>query len=87
MRFDNVLTKKFNMLSLEQKFEYMEMIDWIGNRSVSKSSMPMPNAYRTAEDWKNVLVESGFKLIDFKWIGFPKPLFHQGPYSLFVLSK
>jgi hypothetical protein len=81
------IESKFCKLTLKQRLDYQRFIDWFGNTVVANSSMPMPMAFRTFEEWVNLFKKLNFKIVSKQWIGFPKTFFHQGPYCIFVLEK
>ncbi|UCG95577.1 MAG: class I SAM-dependent methyltransferase [archaeon] len=84
--YRSYFTEKFNELSKKQKFGCMEIIDYIGNILVNKSETPMPNSYRTMEEWEDFFKKLELKINNSEYIGFPKRLFHQGPYGIINLS-
>lgn len=72
----------------EDRQKITGVMDWIANRVFSmRTSMPVPFAYRTIGDWKEVFEESGFTTLKVRFIGFPDNRDINTPQSLIVLRK
>ncbi|MCR4279118.1 MAG: class I SAM-dependent methyltransferase [Candidatus Zambryskibacteria bacterium] len=72
----------------ENRQKIMGVLDWIANRIFSmRLSMPVPFAYRTLEDWKQVFEEAGFETLKMRFLGFPDDRDINNPQSLLVIRK
>lgn len=80
--------ESFMKWSKEDRQKIMGVLDWIANRIFSmRTTMPVPFAYRTLEDWKGVFEEVGFTTLKARFIGFPDDRDINSPQSLIVLKK
>ena len=58
--------------SKEDRLKIMGAYDWVANRIFSmRTTMPVPFAYRTVEEWRQILENSGFYTSKSRYIGFP----------------
>ena len=74
--------------SKEDRLKIMGAYDWIANRVFSmRTTMPVPFAYRTVEEWSEVLTEAGFSPIKDRYIGFPYNRDVYTPQSIIVGQK
>lgn len=72
----------------EDRRKIMGVLDWIANRVFSmRTSMPVPFAYRTLEEWGGVFEEAGFKTVKMRFLGFPDDRDINNPQSLIVLRR
>lgn len=79
---------EFLKLSSEERHRIMGTNDWIANRVFSmRTTMPVPFAYRTLEDWKKIFEESGFTVTKTRFLGFPTPRDVFNPQSVLVAHK
>ncbi|CAN5749220.1 hypothetical protein BH11PAT2_BH11PAT2_01490 [soil metagenome] len=64
---------EFMKLSVDERQKVMGAYDWIANRVFSmRTTMPVPFAYRTVEDWKEIFEEIGFTITKARFLGFPE---------------
>lgn len=64
--------EKFITWSKEDRLKIMGAYDWIANRVFSmRTTMPVPFAYRTLEEWKQLFQEVGFRITKTRFIGLP----------------
>ncbi|MCJ9430745.1 class I SAM-dependent methyltransferase [Kordiimonas marina] len=74
--------------SKEDRLKIMGAYDWIANRIFSmRTTMPVPFAYRTVEEWNEVLKKAGFAPIKDRYIGFPDNQDVHTPRSVIVASR
>ena len=63
----------FMKLSTDERQKIMSAYDWIANRVFSmRTTMPVPFAYRTVEDWEKIFQEVGFTITKARFLGFPE---------------
>jgi hypothetical protein len=62
-------------------------LDFIGNRVLGGSSMPVPGTYRTLEAWAGLATQHGFAVHAMRYLGFPQGRDVHTPQSLLVLEK
>lgn len=80
--------ERFMQWSREDRHKIMGALDWIANRVFSmRTTMPVPFAYRTLEDWKKVFEEAGFTVTKSRFLGFPDDRDINTPQSLLVAQK
>ena len=71
-----------------QRKNIMSVYDWVANRVLAqREKVPIPCAYRTLEEWSNILEKKGFKTVMQKFIGFPNDRDINSPQSLIVAEK
>ena|SRR3989344_6271830 len=72
----------------EDRQKIQGALDWIANRIFSmRTTMPVPFAYRTLEDWVSLFKEVGFKVAKVRFLGFPNDRDINTPQSVLVLKK
>ena len=80
--------ERFMQWSHEDRHKIMGALDWIANRIFSmRTTMPVPFAYRTLEDWKKVFEDAGFIVTKMRFLGFPDDRDINSPQSLIVAEK
>jgi len=80
--------ERFIQCNHEDRHKIMGSLDWIANRIFSmRTTMPVPFAYRTLEDWKKVFEDTGFTVIKSRFLGFPDNRDINSPQSLIVAEK
>lgn len=78
----------FMKLSPDERLKVMGALDWIANRVFSmRTTMPVPFAYRTLEDWKDLFEEVGFRVSKTRFLGFPDNRDINTPQSVLVAVK
>lgn len=78
----------FMELSPDERLKVMGALDWIANRIFSmRTTMPVPFAYRTLEDWKRLFEEVGFTVTKTRFLGFPENRDVNTPQSVLVAHK
>jgi cyclopropane fatty-acyl-phospholipid synthase-like methyltransferase len=78
----------FMWWSREDRHKIMGALDWIANRIFSmRTTMPVPFAYRTLEDWKKTFEDAGFTVKKTRFLGFPDNRDIHTPQSLIVARK
>jgi len=78
----------FMKLNKDNRQKVMGVLDWIANRVFSmRTSIPVPFAYRTLEEWKQIFEDAGFNMIKMRFLGFPDERDINNPQSLIVLQK
>lgn len=80
--------ERFMQCNHEDRHKIMGALDWIANRIFSmRTTMPVPFAYRTLEDWKKVFEDTGFTVTKSRFLGFPDNRDINSPQSLIVAEK
>lgn len=80
--------EKFMQWNHEDRHKIMGALDWVANRIFSmRTTMPVPFAYRTLEDWKKVFEDTGFTVLKSRFFGFPDNRDINSPQSLIVAEK
>ena len=80
--------EEFKKWNLEDRQKIMGAYDWIANRIFSmRSSMPVPFAYRSVEDWVSLLEDVGFTVIKSRFLGFPENRDVNTVQSVMVVKK
>ena len=80
--------ERFMQWSHEDRHKIMGALDWIANRIFSmRTTMPVPFAYRTLEDWKKVFEDAGFIVAKMRFLGFPDDRDINTPQSLLAVRK
>ena len=80
--------KGFMEWNPNQRKNIMSVYDWVANRVLAqREKVPIPCAYRTLEEWSNILEKKGFKTVMQKFIGFPNDRDINSPQSLIVAEK
>lgn len=80
--------ERFMQWSHEDRHKIMGTLDWIANRIFSmRTTMPVPFAYRTLEDWKRIFEDAGFTVTKTRFLGFPNDRDINTPQSLLVAQK
>lgn len=78
----------FMKLDIDERQSVMGALDWIANRVFSmRTTMPVPFAYRTLEEWKEILEEVGFVIKEARFLGFPENRDVNTTQSLLVAIK
>ncbi|MEI7749849.1 MAG: class I SAM-dependent methyltransferase [Candidatus Moraniibacteriota bacterium] len=78
----------FMRWNLEDRHKIMGALDWIANRIFSmRTSMPVPFAYRTLEEWARVFEGAGFTVKKTRFLGFPDNRDVHNPQSLIVVER
>lgn len=81
-------SEKFMRWSRDDRHKIMGALDWIANRIFSmRTTMPVPFAYRTLEDWKKTFEDAGFTVTKSRFLGFPDNRDVHSPQSLLVAKK
>ncbi|MEK7639471.1 MAG: class I SAM-dependent methyltransferase [Patescibacteria group bacterium] len=80
--------EKFMQRNHEDRHKIMGALDWIANRIFSmRTTMPVPFAYRTLENWKKVFGDAGFTVPKTRFLGFPDNRDINTPQSVLVARK
>ena len=78
----------FKKWSIDDRLKIMGAYDWLANRVFSmRTTMPVPFAYRTLEDWKKVFEEVGFSVTKTRFLGFPEECDVNTARSIIVAIK
>ncbi|MEK7650560.1 MAG: methyltransferase domain-containing protein [Patescibacteria group bacterium] len=78
----------FMKLNPVERHKVVGVNDWIANRVFSmRTAMPVPFAYRTLEDWNEILKEAGFTVTKSRFLGFPDRRDVFNPQSVLVARK
>jgi SAM-dependent methyltransferase len=79
---------EFKKWSTDDRFKIMGAYDWLANRVLSmRTTMPVPFAYRTLEDWKKVFEDVGFSVTKTRFLGFPQECDVNTARSIIVAIK
>jgi 2-polyprenyl-3-methyl-5-hydroxy-6-metoxy-1,4-benzoquinol methylase len=72
----------------EDRNKITGVLDWIANRIFSmRTTMPVPFAYRTLEEWGSIFEEAGFTVSKTRFLGFPDKRDVNTPQGVIVLFK